>query len=137
MPLAELKTRLDATNYTNLKDFKQRALNRAIREINDYTDIEISYTLKKVNVTDTYVEVQMELPFQPSLGNPHDNFIIVHDDKGRELNMSSGVDGENKIYTQINELVNIEEIPKYLDIFVCTNYGEEENALSTFRVNID
>lgn len=49
MPLAELKTRLDATNYTNLKDFKQRALNRAIREINDYTDIEISYTLKKVN----------------------------------------------------------------------------------------
>ena len=93
--------------------------------------------MKKVNVTDTYVEVQMELPFQPSLGNPHDNFIIVHDDKGRELNMSSGVDGENKIYTQINELVNLEEIPKYLDIFVCTNYGEEENALSTFRVNID
>ncbi len=62
---------------------------------------------------------------------------IVREIKGRELNMSSGVDGENKIYTQINELVNLEEIPKYLDIFVCTNYGEEENALSTFRVNID
>ena len=95
------------------------------------------YTLKKVIVTDTYVEVQMELPFQPSLGNPHNNFIIVHDDKGRELNMSSGVEGENKLYTQINELVDIGEIPKYIDIFVCTNYGEEANAISSFRVNID
>ena len=51
--------------------------------------------------------------------------------------MSSGVDGNNKIYTQINELVNIGEIPKYIDIFVCTNYGEEANAISSFRVNID
>ena len=95
------------------------------------------YTLKKVNITDTYVEVQIELPFQTSLGNPHNNFIIVHDDKGRELNMSNGIDGKNKIYTQINELVEIGQIPKYIDIFVCTNYAQEENALSTFRVNID
>lgn len=95
------------------------------------------YTLKKVSITDTYIEIQMQLPFQPSLGNPHNNFIIVYDDKGRELTMSSGVDGNNKIYTQINELVNIGEIPKYIDIFVCTNYGEEANAISSFRVNID
>ena len=95
------------------------------------------YTLKKVNITDTYVEVQIELPFQTSLGNPHNNFIIVHDDKGRELNMSNGIDGKNKIYTQINELAEIGQMPKYIDIFVCTNYAQEENALSTFRVNID
>ena len=95
------------------------------------------YTLKKVIVTDTYVEVQMELPFQSSLENPHNNFIIVHDDKGRELNMSSGVEGENKLYTQINELIDIGEIPPYIDILVCTNYGEEANAISSFRVNID
>ena len=95
------------------------------------------YTLKKVNITDTYVEVQIELPFQTSLGNPHNNFIIVHDDKGRELNMSNGIDGKNKIYTQINELVEIGQMPKYIDIFVCKNYAQEENALSTFRVNID
>ena len=95
------------------------------------------YTLKKVSITDTYIEIQMQLPFQPSLENPHNNFIIVYDDKGRELTMSSGVDGNNKIYTQINELVNIGEIPKYIDIFVCTNYGEEANAISSFRVNID
>lgn len=48
MPLDELKARLDASNYTNLKDFKARALERAVKEINTYTDIEISYTLKKV-----------------------------------------------------------------------------------------
>ena len=95
------------------------------------------YTLKKVNITDTYVEVQIELPFQTSLGNSHNNFIIVHDDKGRELNMSNGIDGKNKIYTQINELAEIGQMPKYIDIFVCTNYAQEENALSTFRVNID
>ena len=95
------------------------------------------YTLKKVNITDTYVEVQIELPFQTSLGNSHNNFIIVHDDKGRELKMSNGIDGKNKIYTQINELAEIGQMPKYIDIFVCTNYAQEENALSTFRVNID
>ena len=95
------------------------------------------YTLKKVDVTDTYIEVKMELPFQPSLGNPHDNFIIVHDDKGRELEMSTGSDGKNKMYTQINELIDIGEIPPYIDILVCTNYGEEEkNPLSSFRVNL-
>ena len=146
---ANFKISFGVTNYNNnnpnmfnaiggkyLFDFNIKAIDDNFKSIVvDKKDGD--YTLKKVNVTDTYVEVQMELPFQPSLGNPHNNFIIVHDDKGRELNMSSGVDGENKIYTQINELVNLEEIPKYLDIFVCTNYGEEENALSTFRVNID
>ncbi|MEG0051167.1 MAG: DUF4179 domain-containing protein [Terrisporobacter sp.] len=95
------------------------------------------YILKKINVTDTYVEVEMELPFQESLGNPHNNFIILHDDKGRELKMSSGVGGDNKMYTQINELIDIGERPKYIDVFVCTNYGQEANALSNFRVNIE
>ena len=94
------------------------------------------YTLKKVEVTDTYIEVKMELPFQPSLGNPHNNFIIVRDDKGRELEMSTGSDGKNKMYTQINELIEIGEIPSYIDILVCTNYGEEANPLSSFRVNL-
>lgn len=94
------------------------------------------YTLKKVEITDTYIEVKMELPFQPSLGNPHDNFIIVHDDKGRALEMSTGSDGKNKMYTQINELIDIGEIPLYIDILVCTNYGQEANPLSSFRVNI-
>ena len=94
------------------------------------------YTLKKVDVTDTYIEVKMEFPFQPSLENPHDNFIIVYDDKGRELEMSTGSDGKNKMYTQINELIDIGEIPLYIDILVCTNYGKEVKPLSSFRVNL-
>ena len=146
---ANFKISFGLTNYNNnnpemfnamgdkyLFDFNIKSIDDNSKTINiDKKDGD--YTLKKVSVTDTYVEAQMELPFQSSLGNPHNNFIIVHDDKGRELNMSSGVEGENKLYTQINELVDIGEIPKYIDIFVCTNYGEEANALSSFRVNID
>lgn len=98
------------------------------------------YTLKNVDVSKTYVELKMELPFQPSLGNPHNNFIMVKDDKGRDLQMSVGTDGENKVYTQINELINIGEIPKYLDILVFKNIpveGQESKALSSFRVNLE
>ncbi len=126
----------NAMGHKYLFDFNIKSIDDNSKTVNiDKKDGD--YTLKKVIVTDTYVEVKMKLPFQPSLGNPHNNFIIVHDDKGRELNMSSGVEGENKLYTQINELVDIGEIPKYIDIFVCTNYGEEANAISSFRVNID
>ncbi|MDU4936002.1 MAG: hypothetical protein E6X43_11890 [Peptostreptococcaceae bacterium] len=82
----------------------------------------------------------MELPFQPSLGNTHDNFIIVYDDKGRELEMTVAQEGANKMYTQINELINIGETPKYIDIFVYENIpveGEDYKPLSSFRVMLD
>lgn len=140
---ANFKISFGLKNYNNnsiedkyLFDFNIKSIDDNSKTINiDKKDGD--YILKKISVTDTYIEIQMELPFQPSLGNPHDNFIIVYDDKGRELTMSSGVEGENKLYTQINELVNIGEIPKYIDILVCTNYGEEANAISSFRVKID
>ncbi|MGL5330015.1 MAG: hypothetical protein ACRDD7_12150 [Peptostreptococcaceae bacterium] len=112
-----------------------------IKSIDDgKTHIEVNkedggYTLKSIAVTDTYVEVEMELPFQPGLGNPHNNFIILIDDKGREIEMSSGIDGENKIYTQINNLVNIGEIPKYIDIYVIEDFMKNE-AIASFRVDI-
>lgn len=51
--------------------------------------------------------------------------------------MSTGSESENKIYTQINELVDIGEIPKYIDILVCKIYGDEDNTLSSFRVNLE
>ena len=51
--------------------------------------------------------------------------------------MSTGSESENKIYTQINELIDIGEISLYIDILVCTNYGEEANPLSSFRVNLE
>lgn len=98
------------------------------------------YILKSVDVSKTYVEVKIQLPFQPSLGNPHNNFVIVKDDKKRELQMSVGSEGENKIYTQINELVNIGEIPKYIDILVLKNFTDEDQnskALSSFRVDLE
>lgn len=117
-------------------DFYIKSIDDSIKNIT-LDEKDGDYILKKVDVTDTYIEVKMELPFQPSLENTHDNFIILYDDKGRELNMSTGIESENKIYTQINELVDIGEIPKYIDILVCKNYGEEDNPLSSFRVNLE
>jgi hypothetical protein len=98
------------------------------------------YTLKSVDVSNTYVEVKMELPFQPSLGNPHNNFVIVKDNNGSELPMSVGTDEANRMYTQINELNNIGEIPKYIDILVLkdlTDKDQNSKALSSFRVNLE
>ena len=80
------------------------------------------YTLLSVDVTNTYVEVFMELPFEPSLGNPHNNFIIVKDDNGRELRMSSGVDGNDGISNIIYELESVGQEIKYVDIFVIESY---------------
>lgn len=94
------------------------------------------YTLKKVTVTDTYIEIQTELPFEPSLNKPHNNFIIVTDDKGRELEMSSS--NEGKVCTQIHELINIGERPKYIDVCVYKdNDAERVNPISCFRVDLE
>ncbi len=43
----ELKELLQATNYTNFKDFRARVLNPAIKEINEYTELEVDYAEKK------------------------------------------------------------------------------------------
>ena len=40
----ELKKILQAEHYINYKDFRNRVLEKAVREINQYTDIEVSYT---------------------------------------------------------------------------------------------
>lgn len=111
---------------------------KAVDDGNKHIDVnkkDGEYTLKSVDISNTYVEIKMELPFQPSLGNPHNNFIIVKDQKGRELELSSGIDGDNKIYTQINELIKVGEIPEYIDVFI---YPEDltKSPLHSFRVEI-
>lgn len=143
---ANFKINFNLLEYNNSFDSKKIkgpwSFNFNIKSIDDNKkDIEVDkkdgdYTLKKVTVTDTYIETKMELPFQPGLGNPHNNFVIIQDDQGRTLEMSSGADGENKMYTQINELIKVGDIPKYIDILVCKNYGEESNPLSSFRVDL-
>ena len=39
----ELKKVLQAEHYVNYKDFRNRVLDRAVKEINKYTDIEVNY----------------------------------------------------------------------------------------------
>ena len=43
----ELKHLLDCESYTNFNDFKRRALDPAVEEINKYTDIAICYSVTK------------------------------------------------------------------------------------------
>ena len=43
----ELKRLLDCQNYKNFNDFKKRALNPAVEEINKYTDINIAYDTER------------------------------------------------------------------------------------------
>lgn len=49
IPVDTLKMRLDAQNYTKFKDFRVYALEKALEEINKYTDLEVSYEAKKIN----------------------------------------------------------------------------------------
>ena len=43
LPLDELKTSMFAENYKNFKDFRNRVLEVALREINQYSDIDVTY----------------------------------------------------------------------------------------------
>lgn len=47
LALDTLKARLDAENYTSFKDFRRRVLERAVEEINAYTDLEIKFEPQK------------------------------------------------------------------------------------------
>lgn len=47
MSLDVFKKRIDAQNYTKTYDLKRRCIDPAIEEINNYTDIRVSYTLRK------------------------------------------------------------------------------------------
>lgn len=44
--MEDLKALLGAENYTRNPDFVRRVLNLSVREINEFTDIKISYTIK-------------------------------------------------------------------------------------------
>lgn len=43
----DLKEQLAAENYVNFKDFRRRVLDKAVSEINEFTDLEIRYEQKK------------------------------------------------------------------------------------------
>ena len=45
--LEELKTRLSAETYSRYPDFKRKVIDTAVREINDYGDISVTYAVEK------------------------------------------------------------------------------------------
>jgi plasmid replication initiation protein len=60
-----LKYILEADNYKNFKDFRVRVIEKAIKEINEYTDLEVSYETvnqgKKVIAIIFYIRVKQPL----------------------------------------------------------------------------
>lgn len=65
MTLDVLKKRIDAQNYTKSYDLKRRCIDPAIEEINTYTDIRVSYTLRKDGRE--YKEISFIIEEQPRL----------------------------------------------------------------------
>ena len=49
LSIDELKKRMDCENYTRFPDFRRNALEKAIKDINYYTDLTVRYELKKEN----------------------------------------------------------------------------------------
>ena len=47
LSIDELKKRMDCENYTRFPDFRRNALERAVEDINCYTDLVVRYELKK------------------------------------------------------------------------------------------
>lgn len=45
--IEELKRKLDCENYINFKDFRKRALEPAVEEVNKYTDIKIAWDVER------------------------------------------------------------------------------------------
>ena len=59
--IPNLKKLLNAETYPRFANFKQRALDVAVREINNVTDIEVSYTTRKRSGTTNFVTFHFRL----------------------------------------------------------------------------
>lgn len=58
--LAHLRQQIDAAKYKAWQDFKARALEPAIKEINEYSDLNVSYEAKKTGRAVTRIKFTME-----------------------------------------------------------------------------
>jgi len=57
--LGEIKRRLSAENYNRYPDFRRKAIDTALREINDFSDISVSYTVAKQGNKVTHLVFQI------------------------------------------------------------------------------
>lgn len=59
LTIQTLKEKIDATIYERFPDFRRNALEPAVREINTYTDIKVSYELRKKSRAYYYIDFRM------------------------------------------------------------------------------
>lgn len=83
----ELKTNLFAANYIKWSDFKRNVLDRAIGEINKYSDINVSYTIKKQARKNQYLVFKInhkdiDEKIQVIMNNDERLLKAINDDEG-------------------------------------------------------
>lgn len=86
--LDELKRELNATHYDRIYDFKKHILDKAIEEINKYTDLTVSYKTKSIKgskkigyIEFTIEEIEFELEADIREMNRKIAFEYNHDEK--------------------------------------------------------
>lgn len=90
----EVKEAMRATNYTVYKDFKKRALNVAIEEINATTDINVSYKARKIK-SQFYTHIEFEI-----------KAITVGEDIAHRISRQIILDGEEIVFKDEVEAAN-------------------------------
>lgn len=61
LEVEDLKTRIDAEKYKRYADFRRFALDQAIDEINEYSDIKITYNLEIDHATRSYKKITFKI----------------------------------------------------------------------------
>ena len=93
--IEELKNTLDAETYTDYKDFKKRVLNKAVEEINEYTDLKVSYEklidnkIEKLKSYNSNIKDQVDIVFlrekiDEELGTPQMSIWEIVADRMRQ-----------------------------------------------------
>lgn len=94
----DLKEILSATHYSNFKDFRNRVLTKSISEINEYTDLKVSFSLeysgKKVTKITFYIH-------QKEYSNKKESYYSTIESLNKSNNQ---LEGQLNIFDYIKEI---------------------------------
>ena len=93
----DLKNKLGATAYTNFKDFRRKVLEVATKEINEYTDLEISW--EPITKGKKVIEIRFDIKQRDSWGQ----FVNISKDNKQ-------LDGQMDLFDYIPEAAGNKQI---------------------------
>ena len=78
--IEQLKTQLDAEKYKNFKDFRVKVIEIALREISSFSDLDVSYELKKTGRKYSHITFKIKLKKGiDAVLETHDNIYSIID----------------------------------------------------------